>query len=138
MKFDNLTAFAGRKREAVSAQNAVGGDGGDFASRRDDPSEIQRVRGGERYKVVRRPFAASRSQLLNGLRQGVLFARKSRDEAAAANLAPRFQAAEPVKHLAPRRQSVLAFEQPPEDNAVPPQQLPGIEFGGIGSARIVA
>jgi hypothetical protein len=137
MEVHNLAAFEGRNRKAVVAQDVVGCDGSYPAPRCYDSREIQRVRSGESYEMARRSPAADGTQLLNGFRQGVLLARKTGNEASTANLAPRLQAAEAIQHFTPRRQAVFALKEPLENNAVSPQQLPGIEFAGIVSIRIV-
>src|SRR5205807_6721363 len=65
------------------------------------------------------------------LGQGVLLAREAAHEAAAADLATRFEPAVRAQDVAPRGEQPLARRQPAEYDAVAPQQLPRHGFGDL-------
>ena len=97
----------------------------------DDAGEVERVgrgHGVERAGGRRAPHLA---QHRHGVGQRVLLARHAGDEAAAANLAARFETAVDARELAPRRRGGLAGQQPPEHDPVAPQQAPRLALDGV-------
>ena len=88
-----------------------------------DADEVQRVGAGQRHEGVGARLAPDLAQHADRLRQRELLAGKAGDEAAAADFAARFEPAIDAQQVAPRRQPWrLAFEQPPEHDAVAAQQ----------------
>ena len=75
----------------------------------EDADQVQRIGGGDEHDLAaRRPAPAHRAQRLDRLGQRELLADEAGDEAAAAHLAARLEAAQRAEQLAPRRQARLA------------------------------
>ena len=131
-----------RSRSAVRRDTAGGcrSSEGSRAPGRDDAEQIQRIGARERDVAAGVRPAARLAQQRHGLGRGVLLAREAGDEAAAANLAARLQAAAAHQDVAPRRQPRrLARQQPPENHAPAPQQrahhvLDGLLAGPLRTA----
>src|SRR6185369_852170 len=75
---------------------------------------------------------ADRAQPSHAIRRGELLAAEAGDETAAANLAPRLQAAIDAHQVAPRGELRLALEHRAEDDAVALEEEAGDVLEGLG------
>jgi len=105
----------------------------DAGAGEDDAGEVQRVGVGDFGQVVRWLAAADRAEEFEGFWAGELFAAESGDEAATANFALCFFAAERGQQIAPWWSECFAREQIAEEDAPALQELIG-EGGGSGIA----
>ena len=103
-------------RQSIQIQQPIAGERRQPRTGGDDAEQIQRIGAGQRDVLLRVGPAPHLAQQRHGVRRRVLLARKAGDEAAAANLAARLQAAAAREDLAPRRQPArFAREQLPEN-----------------------
>ena len=85
---------------AVAVENLVARDGRDAVARNDDADEVHGIGGGDGDDGG--AVAAARdAERLHGFGERVLLASEAREEAAAADLAASFEAAEDVEKVAP-------------------------------------
>ena len=87
------------------------------------PTRLSGIGAGERQQRARRRPAPRLAQHADRLRQRELLAGEAGDEAAAADIAAALEPAIDAQQIAPRRQpGGLAFDEPPEHDAVAAQQ----------------
>ena len=122
---------------AVAVEDLFAGDGGDAVAGDDDAGEVHGVGGGDGDDGGA-VAGAGGAEGFDGFGEGVLFAAEAGDEAAAANLAAGFEAAEDVEEIAPFGGVGLAGEEVAEEDAVAGEELAGEGFeGGVGSAGLL-
>src|SRR5438270_5032194 len=119
-------SFAGderRHRNSIAIENAIIRERRNFGPGQDAADEIQRIGGAQRDPGRRWRRAAHLAQQAYRLGERKLLSRDSRNEAAAANLAARFQTSQHAQQLAPwGKPRRLALEQAPEHDPVAAQQ----------------
>src|SRR5690606_17427857 len=100
----DLAARQDRHRQPVAIEQAVAGEGREPRARRHDADEVERI--GRREGNLRTGcrLAPGLAQGAYGIGQGELLTREAGDEAAAANLAARFEPAIHLEQLPPGRQ----------------------------------
>ena len=128
-----LTALH-RHRDAIPIDDPRPRCAGDPLSRQHRAGEARRVAGTDADPLrAGRRLATLAPKLRQGLGQGELLAGQAGDEAAAPDLAARFQALQDADEAPPGGQPTrLALEQAPADDAVAAQQRPGDVFDGVG------
>lgn len=97
------------------------GDGGDSGAGDEDAGEVERVGGGDGDGGFGRSggaLVAGLAEAVDGFREGVLLAEGAGDEAAAADLAAGFEAAEDGEEVAPLGGVGFAGEELAEEDAV--------------------
>ena len=125
-----------RGKGAVAVEDLFAGDGGDAVAGDDDAGEVDGVGGG--YGDDGGAVAVTGgAEGVDGFGEGVLFAAEAGDEAAAADLAAGFEAAEDVEEIAPLGGVGLAGEEIAEEDAVAGEEKAGEGFeGGVGAAGL--
>jgi hypothetical protein len=124
-----------RVEGAVAIEELFAGDGGDAVARDDDAGEVHGVAGGDGDDGGAIAGAGG-AEGFHGFGKGVLLADEARDEAASANLAAGFEAAEDVEKVAPFGGVGFAGEEIAEENAVAGEELAGEGFqGSVGAPR---
>jgi hypothetical protein len=128
--------LVGLKR-AVAVEDLFAGDGGDAVARDNDADQIHGVGcgdGDDSGAVA----STGRAEGLDGFRKGELFPAESGDEAAAADLASSFEAAENVEEIAPFGRVGFAGEEVTEEYPVAGEELAGEGFeGGVGTTGLL-
>ena len=121
---------------AVAVADLFAGDGGDAVAGDDDSDEVHGVGGGYGDDGVQsRVREARRDSTACG--QGELLAAEAGDEAAAADLAAGFEAAEDAEEIAPFGGVGLAGEEVAEEDAVAVEEHAGGGFEGcVGAAGL--
>src|SRR2546430_17742396 len=95
-------------RNPVPIQDPVRRQSGYDVPRRNDPGEVERIGATHGHQLARRRVAPHVAQQPHRLAQGVLLAREAAHEAAAADLATRFEPAVPPQDVAPPGEPPLA------------------------------
>jgi hypothetical protein len=133
----HIVRFGFGVTSAIAVENLFAGDGGDAVAGDDDAGEVHGVGGGDPDDSGA-VAGAGGAERFHGFGQGVLLANEAGDEAASANLAASFEAAEDVEKIAPFRSVGFAGEEIAEENAVAREELTGEGFeGGIGAAGLL-
>src|SRR5690606_14409769 len=118
-----FVGYQSAQRYAVAIQNAVAGEGGYFVAGQYGTDQIERICGADADELFVAFELAYAAQCGECVGQRELFTGDAGDEAAAADFAARFHAAQYAQNVAPRRQPVgFASEQTPENYAVATQQ----------------
>ena len=102
---------------AVAVADFAAGDGGDAVARDDDADEVEWVGGGDGDEVGR-VAGTGGAEGLDCFGEGELFAAEAGDEAAAADFAAGFEAAEDVEEFAPLGGVGFAGEKVAEEDSV--------------------
>jgi hypothetical protein len=119
---------------AVAVADFATGDGRDALAGKNDADEVERVGSGDGDLLSRR-LIAGRVQGCDGFGEGKLLTSEAGDEAAAADLAAGFEAAEDVEEVAPPGGVGFAGEEVAEEDAVAGEELAGKGFeGSVGAA----
>jgi hypothetical protein len=119
---------------AVAVQDLFAWDGRSAFAGDNDAGQVHGVGGRDRKDggAFAGPGGAER---FHSFGEGVLFANEAGDEAASADLAASFEAAEDVEEVAPFGGVGFAGEQVAEEDAVAGEELAGEGFeGGVGAA----
>src|SRR5439155_26060192 len=126
-----LAAFDRGDGNAVPEDDAVPGDGGHPRPRREDADQVERIAGRDSEVFPLRLAAPHRAQRVDRFGERELLARKTRDEAPAADLAARLRATQDAEDLAPRRSERLPRRQLAQQNAVAAQELARPQLGDV-------
>jgi hypothetical protein len=103
--------------DAVAVEELFAGDGGDAVAGDDDAGEVHGIGGGYRNDGGA-VAGASGAEGVDGFGESVLFAAEAGEEAAAADFAAGFEAAEHVEEVAPFGGVGFAGEEVAEEDAV--------------------
>jgi hypothetical protein len=134
--FRDGVGFGFGVKGAVEVEELFAGDGGDTVAGNDDAGEIHGVGGGDRDDGGT-VAAAGGAKGFDGFGESVLFAAEAGEEAAAADLAACFEAAEDVEEVAPFGGVGFAGEEVAEEDAVTGEELTGEGFQGrVGAAGL--
>src|SRR5882724_149199 len=125
-KQPSLAADERERGDAALVEKPVSAQRWNSLARRDDPGEVERVRGADCDELPRRRLAASGAKLTDRFGQRELLAGHTGYESATANLAPRLEAAIGQQQVSPQRRVALSLEETAKDDAVAAQQGTGV------------